>query len=132
MRSKIFSEQSTLHRMKLAPAPFELIKSGKKTVELRLYDEKRKELRAGDIIEFTNTHTGETLTTMVLKLHIFGNFEELYRTLPLLNCGYTEENVTCATPHDMEKYYSPEQQKQYGVVGIELCLSENVTENSDL
>ena len=28
--------------MNLAPSPFEMIKSGEKTIELRLYDEKRR------------------------------------------------------------------------------------------
>lgn len=32
------------HIMKLKPSPFEMIRSGKKTIELRLYDEKRKSI----------------------------------------------------------------------------------------
>ena len=46
------------HSMKLNPAPFGLIKAGKKTVEMRLFDEKRQRIKAGDIIEFTNTRSG--------------------------------------------------------------------------
>lgn len=41
-----------IHEMKLLEDPFEQIKSGAKTVEIRLFDEKRKVLRVGDIIEF--------------------------------------------------------------------------------
>ena len=40
------------HTMRLNKEPFEMIKSGMKTIELRLYDEKRKLLRIGDEIEF--------------------------------------------------------------------------------
>ena len=106
--------------MKLKPAPFEMIKSGRKTIELRLYDEKRQLIKASDEIVFTNTITGETLQTKVLKLHRFDSFAELYKSLPLLQCGYTSENVGSATPADMEQYYSVDEQKKYGVLGIEI------------
>ena len=112
-----------LHNMKLKPAPFEMIKSGQKTIELRLYDEKRQLIKIGDEIIFTNTATQETIHTQVLNLHRFDSFAELYKSLPLLKCGYTSENVGSATPVDMEQYYSVEDQKRLGVVGIELYLA---------
>lgn len=108
--------------MKLHPTPFEMIKSGEKTIELRLYDEKRQQVKTGDTILFTNTATGEILNTTILKLHQFDTFDELYNSLPLLKCGYTTENVEKANPADMEQYYSVEEQCKYGVVGIELEL----------
>ena len=109
------------HPMKLHHAPFEKIKSGEKTIELRLFDEKRQKINPGDKIVFTNNATGETLTKTVLKLHRFDSFEDLYKALPLLQCGYTAEDIGTAHPSDMEAYYSAEEQKKYGVVGIELC-----------
>ena len=42
------------HEMKLNDSPFNKIKNGTKTMELRLYDEKRRRLREKDYIEFTN------------------------------------------------------------------------------
>ena len=42
-----------LHQMKLKRSPFEKIKDGSKTIELRLYDEKRQKVKIGDFIEFT-------------------------------------------------------------------------------
>ena len=111
----------TVHNMKLHHAPFDMIRRGEKTIELRLYDEKRRLIAPGDRICFTNTATGETLTKTVAKLHRFDSFEELYRALPLLQCGYTEGDVHTASPGDMAQYYSAEQQRRYGVVGIELC-----------
>ena len=106
--------------MKLHHAPFEMIKSGEKTIELRLFDEKRRQLAIGEKIVFTDTSTGEKLTKTVLKLHLFDSFDELYRSLPLLQCGYTRQDIDRAHPHDMEAYYPAEKQKKYGVVGIEL------------
>ena len=110
-----------MHIMKLHSSPFEMIKSGEKTIELRLFDEKRQQVKVGDKILFTNIANGETLNTTVVKLHRFDSFKELYKSLPLLKCGYTIENVDNAKSSDMEKYYSVEEQRKYGVVGIELC-----------
>ena len=106
--------------MKLHHVPFEMIKSGEKNIELRLFDEKRRQLKVGEKIVFSDTSTGEKLTKTVVKLHVFDSFDELYKALPLLQCGYTKEDVDTAHPRDMEAYYSAEQQKKYGVVGIEL------------
>ena len=111
-----------IHNMKLHASPFNMIKSGEKTIELRLYDEKRRQICEGDVIIFTNTATGEKLTANVKKLHRFDSFEALYQALPLLQCGYTAEDIHTAHPSDMELYYSADEQKKYGVVGIDLCL----------
>ena len=120
--------EKVVHQMNLNPKPFEQIKSCQKTIELRLWDEKRQKIKEGDCITFTNTSTGETLTRTVVKLHRFDNFEELYQALPLLQCGYTEEDVHTASPSDMEQYYSAEQQNEHGVVGIELSAPEGTAE----
>ena len=106
--------------MKLKIGPFEQIRSGNKTIELRLYDEKRQKVKIGDRIVFSNVETGESLCMTVLKLHKFDTFDELYKSLPLLKCGYTIENVDKADSSDMELYYSVAEQKKNGVIGIEL------------
>jgi len=106
--------------MNLRPEPFEKIRSGQKTIELRLYDEKRRLIVPGDLIRFSCE--GENILTEVLILHRFSSFEELYASLPLEKCGYTACELTTASPSDMELYYTPEQQARYGVVGIELKL----------
>lgn len=114
-----------MHEMKLQPEPFEMIRSGIKTIELRLYDEKRKKISAGDTIRFVCTQSAEkNLLVRAKELFVFDSFQELYQTLPLLECGYTPENVKSATAQDMEKYYSKQQQAQYGVVGIKIELIE--------
>lgn len=118
----------TTHEMKLQASPFEKIKSGEKNIELRLFDEKRQKIKIGDNIIFTNTVNGEKICTTVKNLYKFDSFEELYKAIPLLQCGYTVENVCTAHPSDMEKYYSTEEQKKYGVVGIELFPPKQITE----
>ena len=110
-----------VHNMKLNPKPYGMIKSGAKTIELRLYDEKRQSVAIGDEIVFTNLEDeNDKIRTRVLNLHRFSSFEELYDELPLEKCGYTSENVKNASHEDMEEYYSHDEQSRYGVVGIEL------------
>ncbi|MDG3132853.1 RNA-binding protein [Streptococcus suis] len=99
-----------VHEMLLTPKPFEMMKSGQKTIELRLYDEKRRHIRIGDSIRFYCTENqAQTMEAQVLDLHIFNNFTQLYKELDLLSCGYTKRNVREAKPEDMEVYYSREQ-----------------------
>ncbi|MBQ8320544.1 MAG: ASCH domain-containing protein [Clostridia bacterium] len=109
--------------MKLQAAPFEMIGRGQKTIELRLYDEKRKKISVNDEIEFVRMDDNTaTLRCRVVALHPFSCFRELYEALPLLKCGYTLQDVESASPTDMERYYSKAEQEKYGVVGIELVL----------
>ena len=111
------------HMMNLNPSPFKMIREGNKTIELRLYDEKRKMIAVGDTITFTNTDDpNDVISATVIDLFVFDSFDELYKSLPLLECGYTKEDIGTALPNDMEQYYSKEKQKQYGVVGIKICI----------
>ena len=111
------------HNMNLDSVPFEMIKSGTKTIELRLYDEKRRKIKVGDMIVFAkNDGSAETLNTKVIAMYVFDSFETLYKKLPLEKCGYTSENISSAKAEDMEYYYTKSQQKKYGVIGIELIL----------
>lgn len=126
----LLSRGKNVHYMKLNSEPFEMIKNGQKTIELRLFDEKRQMIKSGDEIVFTNTADGRTLKVTVARIHRFDTFEELYKSLPLLQCGYTRESVKTASPSDMESYYSAEEQKRYGVVGIEIFRPDQTTDET--
>lgn len=109
------------HIMRLNPAPFAMIESGEKTIELRLNDEKRRKLNRKDLITFVNTEDSlKTITAEVIDIYKYKSFKELYADLPLLKCGYTKEDVKTASPEDMLAYYSAKQQEKYGVLGIEI------------
>ena len=95
------------------------IKNRSKTIELRLYDEKRRKINIGDIIEFENRLDREIIKCRVIDLHIFKNFKELYENIDNTKFGYDVNN---ADYKDMEVFYSLEEQEKYGVVGIELEL----------
>ena len=112
-----------IHYMHLNSVPFDKINSGVKTIELRLYDEKRKKVSIGDVIVFDNlSESSVTISARVIDIHRFNNFDTLYKSLPLQKCGYSDEDVKTASPDDMLTYYSAEEQQKYGVVGIEIEL----------
>ena len=99
------------HSMKLRREPFEAIRLEQKTIEMRLYDEKRQQIAVGDTIAFRCEE--EKLTVRVVGLHRFPDFATLYGALPHSALGSTD-------PKDMEAYYSLEEQQKYGVLGIEM------------
>lgn len=114
-----------IHTLNLHPGPFDMIRSGRKTIELRLYDEKRQKIQVGDTLVFTHSDdAAQTLTATVTALHRFPDFGALYAALPLDRCGYLPEEIPTASPEDMNVYYSAEKQALYGVVGIEIALVE--------
>ncbi len=112
-----------LHYMKLKESPFIKIKNGSKTIELRLNDEKRQQVKVGDFIEFSLIDNPlEKLQTRVTKLHHFDSFQELYSLLPKEKLGYASSDTP--DPNHMDEYYSREKQKLYGVLGIELRMTD--------
>ena len=113
------------HTMNLKPEPFSQIACGAKTIELRLYDEKRQKIAVGDTLIFSSSEDmGKKLYCKVKALHIFESFAELYRALPLEKCGYLPHELPFASPSDMNIYYPEEKQREFGVVGIELELND--------
>ena len=112
--------------MKLQKEPFELIKSGVKIYELRLFDEKRKNIKIGDEIEFSLIDDdAKTLLVSVVDLKRYASFIDLYADLSPLEIGYTAENCQLASPLDMEKYYSKEKILNFGVLAIKISLKTN-------
>ena len=108
--------------MRLHNGPFEKIKSGTKTIEMRLNDEKRQLIKVGDFIKFINRVTEEKLTTLVKGLYYYESFDELYKHFDKISIGYDLEDD--ADPNDMSQYYSNEDIENYGVVGIEIEVTK--------
>ncbi len=108
----------TTYEMKLKPAPFAAMKSGLKTVEMRLFDEKRQLIAVGDRIQFFQTETHEPLTVEVIALRRYASFEELYAHEAHTTLGYAEGEM--AHPSDMSQYYDIDEIERYGVLAIEI------------
>ena len=107
-----------IFEMNLHDEPFKLIKSKSKTIEMRINDERRKDLKVGDEIIFTNRTTLEKLKVKVIDLYYFNSFSELYKAFDKKDIGYRDDEE--ANPSDMDLYYTKEQQEKYGVVAIKI------------
>ena len=108
----------TTHQLKLATEPFNAIISGNKTIESRLYDAKRQKIQIGDRIIFTNRDNSEqTVTTEVVGLLRYATFRDLFSHNNPRKFG--GDNVEWLE-NQISEFYSIEDQKIYGVIGIEL------------
>ena len=106
------------HSMKLLESPFNRIKNGTKTIEFRIYDEKRRKIKIGDTIEFSLLpDLKEKILTEVIDLYRADTFEELFENL------YNDKEEIEKKVKGMYKIYSPEKEKEYGVLGIGIKLA---------
>ena len=107
----------TTHQLKLATEPFDAIISGNKTIESRLYDTKRQKIQIGDRIIFTNRDNSEqTVTAEVVGLLRYATFRDLFSHNNPRKFG--GDNVEWLE-NQISEFYSIEDQKIYGVIGIE-------------
>jgi len=107
-----------LHNMKLGNEPFIKIKNGEKVIESRLFDEKRRVINIGDEIEFvSNENQTEKILTNVIALYRYQTFEELFSDFP---SEYFGQDSKEALLREIEQFYSGEDQKKYGVLGIRI------------
>ena len=112
----------TAHILKLHPEPFAAIASGHKTIESRLYDEKRRKIQLGDQIVFIDIASPEqTVTAAVVGLLRYATFHDLFshndpRKFGSDSVEWLEDQIN--------EFYSPEDQYLYGgVIGIEFRLN---------
>lgn len=113
------------HQMTLFIEPFRSIKSGKKTVEVRLNDEKSRKIQIGDTIEFELLpDRTKRINVLVEELMVFKTFEEMYSSIPFkeFDCDHwTLIEMIDAT----YKIYSSQQETMWGTLGIRIKLIED-------
>ena len=114
----------TVHEMRLADAPFDMIKSGKKSVEVRLTDEEHRQISVGDVIIFCRkSGISDTCAVNVVGLRHYKDFLELFSAESLAAAGC--ENMTAAqAAQSMYQYYTAEQESVFGALAIEIELIE--------
>lgn len=77
-----------LYQMRLDDEPFERMKRGEKTLEIRLFDEKRQKLELGDEIEFVRRNNpAEKVEAKVFGLLAYNNFSDLIEDMPAAYLG---------------------------------------------
>lgn len=105
--------------MSLASEPYERISSGRKTVEVRLLDEKRKKLTVGDEIVFYKLPDRiECVEVKVTQLRRFSSFKELFVILGKNVFGHSESMTLEKQVNDMYEHYSPEDEQKFSVLAI--------------
>jgi ASC-1-like (ASCH) protein len=116
--------------MKLASIPFGKIISGKKVIESRLYDEKRQTVRIGDQIMFSEKDRPEnSVTTIVVDLLRYQTFKELFsKHDPTLFGAENRDFLLC----QIKEFYSDEEEREYGVLGIRVKLKPYIINNRPL
>ena len=109
-----------MERKHLSEPWFTHVRNGTKTIEGRLCKGFWKEISVGDKILFFNDHNEEVVVQIVGK-RFYGSFlaylifEGLETTLPGIDTFENGENVYL-------KYFTREEEKEYGVVALEMAL----------
>lgn len=108
------------HSLTLDAEPFEAVAVGKKTIESRLFDEKRQAIRRGDIIVFTNrSNTSQTIEVKVIRLHRYKSFADLFAHNNPAKFGNED---LAGLLRQIKRFYTDKDEDRYGVIGIEFLL----------
>ena len=110
--------------MKLNPKYFEYMKSGTKRVEIRLNDEKRKNIKIGDEITFKKEpELKDEICTEIIGLKVKETFRELLDNLDISQYSDKSEKKEKYL-EDLYKFYTKEKEEKYGVIAIEIKLKK--------
>lgn len=118
-----------IHIMKLKEQYFDYIKYGTKEYEIRLNDEKRRNIRRGDFIEFQKEFFDEKMIVMVEELYYYKNFDELFNDIKidyLADITVKKEQLEEA----LISFYPIEKQEKYGYVAIKLKKNNIISYSS--
>lgn len=119
-----------LHNMDLNEPWFSLVKNGTKTIEGRIYDDKRRIIQIGDTITFTNKKgQGEPFSKVVVDLAIWDNFNKSSGKTKFKDVidwtNYKQLIPTANSPEEAIKVYEnipgyTDKAKDFGIIFIYL------------
>ena len=108
--------------MKVQDKYYNLLKYGEKTIELRLYDEKRKNIKIGDELLFENLgNQQDSFTGIVTNLYQAADFRDLAEKILPSKAGFSSKEDLIQT---MEIFYPLNRQQESGVLGIEIKIKK--------
>ncbi len=112
------------HIMTLAEPFFFKVLYGEKTVEMRLYDEKRRRIKAGDGITFFCAENNcMTIECEVESVEVFENFYDLASSYPTERLGFAGKSPRYVADF-MNGFYG-ERAKSGQVVAIEIIIDDS-------
>ena len=110
------------HEMKIKEKYYNFILNGTKRIEVRLNDLKRQNIKIGDTIKFLKDPLfEESFKAEVIGLLRYASFEDLFNDFDvsiLADKSMTKEELLSV----LEEFYTKEEQKEYGVLGIRIDL----------
>lgn len=110
------------HKMKLQPKYYNYILNGTKRIEIRLYDEKRQQIKIGDTIKFIKEpDLIEAFNAKVVGLLRYNSFADMFDDFDisvLSDKNMNKKELLKA----LEQIYPKERQDKYGVLGIRIEL----------
>ncbi len=110
-----------MHTMSVHEKYYTLLKHGHKTIELRLFDNKRKSIKIGDIIKFCNiSDNTDNFQAIVVHLYKAENFEKLCDIIDSAKAGFDNKDILIQV---MQEFYPLDKQNEVGVIGIEVITA---------
>ena len=108
--------------MKLQPEYYNFILNGTKRIEIRLFDEKRQQIKIGDTIKFLKEpELKESFNARIIGLLRYNSFDDMFKDFDisiLSDKSMIKEGLLGV----LEQFYTKEKQKRYGVLGIRIEL----------
>lgn len=97
---------------------FDIVLNGTKTVECRLNDEKRRNLKIGDKLIFLKRPDDiEKIETVIEDLKYYNNFDEMIKDYNMEEI-YLKDCTKEEFLNLIKRFYSDEEINKYGVVAI--------------
>ena len=119
---KMKDESYMEHEMKLQPEYYDFILNGTKRIEIRLFDEKRQQIKIGDIIKFyKEPKLKDTFRAKVIGLLRYNSFYDMFKDLDisiLADVSMTKNELM----DELCRFYTVDNQLKYGVIGIRIEL----------
>ena len=107
------------YEMKLQPKYYNFILNGTKRIEIRLFDEKRQQIKIGDTIKFLKEpNLNESFNAKVTGLLRYNTFEDMFRDFNisvLSDKSMTKEELI----NTLEQFYTKEKELNKGQQSIE-------------
>lgn len=108
------------HKMKLQPKYYDFMLNGTKRIEIRLFDEKRKQINIGDTIKFLKEpELNENFNTKVIGLLRYRSFSDMFKDFDISILA-DKSMSKIELIDELEQFYTKEEQTKYGVLGIRI------------
>lgn len=103
--------------MHLESEIFDLVNDNIKDIEVRINDEKRRKLKIGDIITIINRGNNESIDVKIVNLEYFSSFNDCINNYDLKRL-YNDKITSDEFLNLLYRFYTKEEEKEYGVVAI--------------